>query len=624
MCGICGQYNFVNGQPVETEIIKEMADTMIHRGPDDEGSFFSRNVGLGFRRLSIIDVEQGHQPMADSEQTVWVVFNGEIYNYKELREELSLRGHTFLTHSDTEVILYAFKEWGPGMLDRFNGMFGLAVWDERERTLILARDPMGIKPLYYAIRGGSLFFGSEIRAVLAGIKERAVVDPVALYLFLRYRYTPSPLTLFKGIRKLAPGEMLMVSEGKWKKVRWYNYRPVPFDPMPKDEEVEETLLAIYKRAVRRHLISDVPLGLLLSGGIDSGLLLGLMSLFGESWPTFTVGYGSSFKDDELNDAAETARLFSAKHAAVRLDQQTFIENLPKIVKHLEEPVASSSIIPMYFVSRKAREEVKVALIGQGPDELFGGYIRHLGILYGKYWRSLPPKVRLLIKNVIDGIPRKESLKRGVYSLDIDDRFERYQNVFSILPENTVNGLFQEDLLPPEVGERIWECWADLWPAMENLDELGGFQWLEVRSALPDELLMYADKMSMIHSLEVRVPYLDREVVEYVQKLDSSFKIRWGLRKYIHRRVCRKFLPQSIIQRKKRGFAVNVVDDWFRNSLNRQMEESLLDEKSLMYRYLRPTVVRRLYEEHRKGSKDNHKILFSLVVFEQWMRCMKAG
>jgi len=387
------------------------------------------------------------------------------------------------------------------------------------------------------------------------------------------------------------------------------------------EEAMETLLKIYQRAVKRHLISDVPVGLLLSGGMDSGLLLGLMSQFGNSWSTYTVGYGKSFKDDEITDAAETAQVYSAKNISVKLDRETFEKNLPKIVSILEEPIASSSVVPMYFVCERARQDVKVALVGQGPDELFGGYVRHLGIRYGEYWRELPKWLRNSIAASINILPRNETLKRGVYSLGIPDRMKRYQNAFSILPGETIDELFHPDLLPSSAGDKVLEYWEDLEPLMGSSDELGGFQILEIRSSLPDELLMYADKLSMSHGLEVRVPYLDREVVEFVEQLPADFKIRYGIRKWLHRKVCEKILPKRIIKRKKRGFAVNVVDEWFRDSRNRKMDNLLLSDESLIRKYLRSDAIRKLIEDHKSGSSDNHKILFSLVVFEEWIRSL---
>src|SRR5437667_4430038 len=501
-------------------------------------------------------------------------------------------------------------------------MFGLAIWDVQKERLILARDAMGIKLIYYKIDNGALTFGSEIRAILAAQKSRPDVDPTALNLFLRFRYTPSPLTIFQGIRKLAPGTMLVVEKGQCREERWYKFIPTPF-PTPKEkEEAACELLELYRGAVKRHLLSDVPVGVLLSGGLDSGLLLALMNEEGGPWPAYTIGYGESFEDDELADAKETATLLGARHIPVKLDQAEFERSLPKIVECLEEPIAASSIVPMYFVSQRARQDVKVALIGQGPDELFGGYKRHLGVRYGNWWRGLPSGLRSMVGFAVNGLPRNEMLKRGTRSLGIENRLTRYQHVFSLAPAETIDGLFRDDVLPEKPRHELVEYWRGLVPQMEHTDELGGFQLLEIRSSLPDELLMYADKLSMAHSLEVRVPYLDRTVVEYVQRLDASFKIRRGTRKWLHRQVCQSYLPSRILKRKKRGFAVNVVDEWFHSSLEGELPELLLDESSLMFDLLKPGSVRRLLEAHKSRRQDNHKLLFSLVMFEHWLR--RAG
>ena len=462
-------------------------------------------------------------------------------------------------------------------------------------------------------------FASEIRALLAATHDGAEVDPASLHLFLSYRYTPSPHTLFKGVRKLAPGTMLTFENGSHRLSRWYRFKPVPFEPMRSDGEAREELLALYKKAVQRQLISDVPVGLLLSGGIDSALLLALMNLSGNSWPTYSVGYGSTFADDELSDAAETADKLSSRHTAVVLTRSTFEKALSRIVGCLEEPIAASSIVPMYFVCERARQDVKVALIGQGPDELFGGYRRHLGIHYGALWGSLPKWVRTPISSAIMALPRNETLKRGVYSLDIPERMRRYQHVLSILPENRIDELFQDGLIAPQTGDRILECWEDLTELMTETDELGGFQFLEVRSTLPDELLMYADKLSMAHGLELRVPYLDKEIVEYVERLSARFKVRNGARKWLHRQVCGTYLPRAILKRPKRGFAANVVDTWFRDEVDNRMTEILLDSGSRMYQYLCPRAVQKLFKEHSSGHNNNYKILFSLAVFEEWLR-----
>jgi asparagine synthase (glutamine-hydrolysing) len=620
VCGICGQFSFGKNVPVPPESIQAMTNSMVHRGPDDEGSYFSGSLGLGFRRLSIIDLGGGHQPMADQTRSVWVVFNGEIYNFSELKRQLEDYGHVFQTKSDTEVIIHGYKQWGGDVLNHLNGMFGLAIWDEKARQLIVARDPMGIKLIYYRLRPGCLTFASEIRPLLAGGQEKPEIDPTAVSLFLRYRYTPSPLTVLKGIRKLAPGTRLIIKQNQEPILeRWWKFAPQPFDPMPTVEQAEEQTLELYKAAVKRQLMSDVPLGLLLSGGLDSGLLLALMKEAGASRNTYTVGYGKSFAGDELSTAARTAEILGAPNFGVEISQESFETSLPHILATLEEPIAASSIVPMYHVCKRAREDVKVAFMGQGPDELFGGYTRHLGVHYGSHWRALPGWVRSPLAAIASAVPRRGWIKRGLYSLAASDRLERYQKVFSIIPEDLTDSLFRPGVLPAGASNQTLEFWKDLEPLMSGTDELGGLQFLEIRSSLPDELLMYADKLSMAHSLEVRVPYLDKEIVEFVERLDASFKVHNGRGKWIHRRICKRFLPPEVVRRKKGGFAVNVVDDWFRSSLLNSLDSILLDGQSRIYQYLRIDEVSRLLRDHKAGKSDNHKILFSLVVLEHSLR-----
>jgi len=623
MCGICGQFNFASGTPVEKAIIQKMSDCMVHRGPDDEGTYISGSLGFGFRRLSIIDLEGGHQPMSDTDGSVWAVFNGEIYNFREIRSELEKYGHVFRTNSDTEVLVHGYKQWGFDVLEHLNGMFGLAIWDDRLKRLMIARDRMGIKFVYYTLKNGQLFFASEIRPLLGAINNSLSLDPVALNLFLRYRYTPSPFTLFENVHKLAPGTRMIIADGNVKIERWWNYKPEPFDPMPSPDEAEEELLGLYKKAMKRHLISDVPLGLLLSGGIDSALLLALMNEHGTQWKTFSVGYGDDYKNDELSLAARTADILSSEHFSVHLDRNIFEADLKSIIGLLEEPVATSSIVPMYHVCKRAKENVKVALVGQGPDELFGGYSRHLGVQYGKYWRSLPPLLKRFLMISSKSMHRMAALDRGFNSLDEPLRMKRYQQVFSIMPAAAIDGLFHDGILPPAAGDRILECWKDMFPLMQSTDELGGFQFLEVRSSLPDELLMYSDKLSMRHSLELRVPYLDYEIVQFVERLSASFKVNKMVRKWLHRRVCDRFLPQEIVKRKKVGFASDVVDQWFRQTLEGDMGDILNDEGSMIYKYLKYRQVQRLVQEHRSGKKDHHKIIFSLIVLDYWLQLFSS-
>jgi len=624
MCGIAGQFNFQRREPVARETIVRMTNSIAHRGPDDEGYLISGPLGFGFRRLSIIDLAGGHQPMADSAETIWVIFNGEIYNFKELRAELQSRGHQFRTNSDTEVVIHGYKEWGTEVFNHLNGMFGLAIWDVPNQRLVVARDAMGIKLVYYTVADGQLTFGSEIRAITAADDSAPEVDPSAVNLFLRFRYTPSPYTIFKGIRKLAPGTMLVVEKGRCREERWYNFIPSPFEKPEDDEGAIEELLRLYRGAVQRHLLSDVPVGILLSGGLDSGLLLALMNEQGSSWPAYTVGYGESFEDDELADAAASASLLGGRHIPVKLDRAEFERSLPKIVAALEEPIASSSVVPMYFVCQRARQDVKVVIIGQGPDELFGGYKRHIGVRYGNAWRSLPAIVRSLGTTVVNHLPRNETLKRGVYSLGIDDPLKRYEHVFSLAPRETIDALFHRDGLPSSNGDGPIEPWRAIFEQGRQSDELGAFQLVELRSSLPDELLMFADKLSMAHGLEGRVPYLDRTVVEFAQRLGAGQKVRRGKGKWIHRQVCRKLLPRQILRRKKRGFAVNVVDSWFHSTVGSGLSDMLLDPQSLMFEVLKPERVQNLLEEHQSGRHDNHKLLFSLVMLEQWMRGTQAS
>lgn len=621
MCGICGQINFDSEKPVSPEGVSRMADAIAHRGPDDKGQFVSGPVGLGFRRLSIIDLSGGHQPMSDREGSVWVVFNGEIYNFRELRKVLEGYGHMFRTKSDTEVIVHGYRQWGVDVLERLNGMFGLAIWDAREKQLMLARDRMGIKPLYYRLEQGSLSFASEIRSILAIDGDAPEPDITGMYLFLCYRYTPSPFTVFKGIKKLAPGTRLLIKDGHVKLERWWNSEPKAFEPALKEREAEEQLLELYKGAVKRHLISDVPVGLLLSGGLDSGLLLALMKLNGASWRTYTAGFDNGFENDEIDAAAKAASHFGAPHTPVRLGRESFETELPKLIKVLEEPVTASSIVPMYHVCESAKKDVKVALMGQGPDELFGGYKRHLGVHYGRYWRAMPAWLRHLSSAGLSLVP-SESIRRGVAALDVPQRFRRYEQAFSIIPETMAADLFRPGVLPSDSFGKIAECWRGLYPLMGWTDELGGMQFLELRSSLPDELLLYADKISMAHGLEIRVPYLDHEIVKFAERLPASLKVRNLRGKWLHRRVCERFLPGEAIRRKKLGFETP-VNSWLTEK-DGKMGGCLLDESSLIYKYMRFEAVKPLIRAHSEKKADNSKILFSLVVLEEWMRAFLRG
>jgi asparagine synthase (glutamine-hydrolysing) len=619
MCGIAGVLRLRDGL-VRSDRLHTMAAAIAHRGPDDEGYYVDGPIGFGFRRLSIMDLAGGHQPMTSSDGCITTMVNGELYNFRELRLELERHGHIFRTECDSEVVLHGYRQWGDGVLDRLNGMYAIAVWDGREQRLMLARDRAGVKFLYYRLDGDELVFGSELRAVLAGCPGQPVLDPVALNLFLRYRYTPSPLTVYAGVHKLAAGTRLVVADGKMDVQPYWDYDSTPPVLAPTPAQARRELLDLYVTAVRRQLMSDVPVGLLLSGGVDSALLLALMSERASGWRTYSVGYGDSHAGDELAAAAATARLFGAKHTEVRLDRAAFEAGLSAVVDSLEEPIATASMVALHDVCARASQDVKVALIGQGPDELLGGYTRHLGVRYGAAWRALPATVQALIGSALRRLPRAEAIHRGLFALDVADPMRRHQQVFSLLPASAVDRLFLADVLPPAAGDAILDCWSDsMRHSTTGSDELAAFQRLEIRSSLPDELLLAADKLGMRHSLELRVPYLDHDVIEYAGRLPASLKIRRGSRKWLHKQLCREYLPAAIVRRPKRAFASDVVDRWYRDSSSGKLRDTLLADDALVYRFLSPERVRRLVEDHHAGRRNHHKVIFSLVVLEEWLR-----
>ncbi len=617
MCGICGQHILAGNEAVDRDIISTMMDSLKHRGPDDSGQYLNGGIGLGFRRLSIIDLDGGHQPMCNETQQVWTVFNGEIYNYRELRETLEKGGHRFRSQSDTEVIVHGYEEWGADFLTRLNGMFGLAVWDERQRMLLLARDRFGIKPLYYALSRGSCLFGSEMRAVAHGIGAPLTVDRTGLRLFLQMRYTPSPLTMVSGISKLAAGTCLVARGGRVELSRWSRSRPEPLRPVPSIQEAREQLAFLYGRAVRRQLVSDVPLGILLSGGVDSGLLLALMKSDKRTWPSYTVGFAGSFAKDEVDLAAATAAAFGSQHASVRITEDEFAQSLNDVVYHLEEPVTASSVVPMYHLCKLARQNVKVAFMGQGPDEIFAGYARHLGIQYGRYWRSLPAFLRTAVSATAEALTRAEWVRRSAKPLAVAERTERYRQVFSLLPDGVVDELLGDLQLTESARGFWWKLNEELSGQMPS-GELRGLQFLELSYSLPDELLTYGDKLSMAHGLEVRVPYLDQDVVDFVQGLPTSYLIHFGKGKWLHKSVAASLLPATIVSRRKLGFDTP-VDQWFAHSLRSGLTRVLLDRAAPLFDQVSFVAVSRILREHQQGARDHSKLLFSLIALDQWMK-----
>lgn len=615
MCGICGIYNYQTGQPVDGPLLQSMAGSIAHRGPDDEGFHIDGAAGLGMRRLSIIDLAGGHQPISNEEGTVWIVFNGEIYNYPELRRELLALGHVFSTRSDTETIVHAYEEWGIEALSRLNGMFGLALWDSVRQELVLARDPFGIKPLYYADQGGRIVFGSEIKAILADESVPRAVDRATLDYLLTFSFVPSPHTMFQGIKKLPPGGMLRVSRTGLTIKRFQ--RPAAYMHLKSEAEWLEALSAGIEQAIHRQMVADVPVGVMLSGGVDSATVATLMQRHaGYPVQSFTVGFAGNFAQNEISAARRSAELIGTEHHDAVISANEYAGFLPRSLWYLEEPVATPSALAFYWICRLAREHVKVVLTGQGADEPFAGYPRHLAEYHGGWYRLLPDGLRSgIVTPLVDRLPRNEQLKRAVHSLGAREPLERLTRVYTIFDDDLKRRLYRnglaKDLFPAAV-EAVQEWQQDV----RQLDGLSQMLYVDARFSLPDNLLMYGDKMSMATSLEARVPFLDLDLMSLVESLPPRFKIRGRKQKYLLKQAVARWIPQEIIQRKKIGFATP-VDQWFAGELRGYIGEQLLDAGSACGHYFEPAQVRQMIADHESGRHDYKRHLFVLLTFELW-------
>ena len=619
MCGIAGIYNFQKAQPVEQDLIQRMVAKMKHRGPDDEGFYLKRSMGMGMARLSIIDVEGGHQPIPNEDQTIWTVFNGEIYNFHDLRQRLLSKGHIFHTRSDTETIVHAYEEWGDDCLLHLNGIYGLAIWDNARKRLLLARDPFGVKPLYYYNDGKRILWGSEIKAILADNNIPREVDKGSLDLFLTFRFVPSPFTLFQGIRKIQPGHRLIVENGHLLQERCFFFNPNSYQHLREDEYIL-LLQERFEAAVRRQMISDVPIGLLLSGGIDSAVILAIMSeAASEPVHTFTVGFSDGGDANELYDANLTAKHFGAKHHEILLNNLDYRKLIEKSIWHIEEPIGTTSALPMYFVSQLARKHVKVVLTGQGADEPLCGYHRYFGERYGHWYRRVPKKVREhIMRPFFEALPRNERFKRAVRSLGTSDITERFIQIYSVFNQEMREALWQPDQYQPALNNTSRET-INYWrKGIEDLDPLIQMASVDARLSLSDDLLMYGDKMSMAASVEARVPFLDLDYMAVAESLPSHLRIRALVRKYIHKKAIAKWLPQHVINRKKRGFETP-VDRWFRSDMTTYVRQSLVCKDSACSTYFRTDTISDLIDEHVTGREDNHRQIFCLLVFELWHR-----
>ena len=621
MCGICGKLLFDPGASVSPGLLRTMADTLRHRGPDDEGFYAAGPVGLGFRRLSIIDLTTGHQPVPNEDDTVWLVFNGEIYNYRELRETLVAQGHQFRTSTDTEVIVHLYEELGENCVDQLRGMFGFALWDARRKKLFLARDRVGIKPLYYRISDSGIHFASEIRAILADPAVRPEVAPALIDRLLTFDYLPGPETLFKDIRKLEPGHCLTVQGGRVNIRPYWDLRVTPSRLSPADATAH--LAKLLEETVRQHLISDVPLGLLLSGGFDSTALLSLATeSAGHPLRTFTVGFSDPAVEDERPWARLAARHFGAEHHEMTISPREFGDFLPHYVRHMEEPVCEPPAVALYYVSKLAAQSVKVLLSGEGGDEAFAGYPNYRNLLWLERLKSFAGPLGKPLSRGLAGLSGPlRSPRLGHYAALLDTPFEDYYYSRTSSPDRVLRQRREE--LYTDGFARAADTAFSLEPVRGLLrrapagDRVNRMLYVDSKTWLTDDLLLKADKITMANAVELRVPFLDHKVLEFAASLPGHYKVRGLTTKHIAKQALRHRIPAAILTRKKAGFPVPYAK-WLRTGLKDWLHDLLLDARTLGRGYFRrPGLERMLAANAASGAFP--KELFTLAVLELWHR-----
>ena len=618
MCGIAGFADLTSADSASADRarLQAMCDVMRHRGPDDEGLHVAPGVALGMRRLSIIDLSTGHQPIHNEDGTIWVVFNGEIYNYRELRRALEVAGHRFYTSSDTETIVHGYEEWGERVFSRLRGMFGAAIWDAKTRTLLVGRDRPGIKPLYYGEAAGRLFFGSEAKCLLANPEIDRSVDPAALDHYLAYLYTPRDRSIFSGIRKLPPGHYLKVHGGRVEVLRYWQL-PVGQAFGGSEAEALDALEQTLSGAVTSHMISDVPLGAFLSGGIDSSVVVALMAR-ASSRPvkTFSIGFDEA-QFNELPHARKVADHLGTEHHefVVRPDA---VDILDRLIWHFDEPFGDSSAIPTWYVSEIARRHVTVVLSGDGGDELFGGYDRYLPHPRVASFDRLAPGVgRAVAAAAWRAIPHGARGRNFLRHVARDAR-GRYVDSVTFYHADE-----REAMLAPDVRAALrgWDTEAQFSAPFERLSGLpftAQMMAFDFETYLPGDCLTKVDRMSMAHSIESRVPLLDHQVVEFAASLPASMKIVGDRRKHLLKQLAFRLVPREILDRPKQGFGVP-IGHWFRGSLREVFGDVLGSASTRQRGYFDPAFVDRVLEEHLTGKRDHALRLWQLLVFELWHR-----
>lgn len=623
MCGIVGTVHSSEKGPVDGQILHRMNSSLMHRGPDDEGYWIHENVGLAMRRLSIIDLEGGHQPISNEEENIWTVFNGEIYNFLELREELIQKGHRFKTRSDTEVIVHLYEEKGEEFVTSLRGMFAIALWDNRTQKLLLYRDRVGIKPLHYALKNGTLVFASEIKALLEYPEIGREISLPALSDYLGLLYIPSPKTIYQEIAKLPPGHFLRFSQGEIKVQPYWDFE-YQENLRISEADAMDRLRQMLRESVKLHLRSDVPVGAFLSGGMDSSSVVAWMSRE-NSTPVKTYSIG--FRNDEFNElpyAREISKQFGTDHHEQIIEADAF-SLLPKIISGFDEPFADSSAIPTYLVSEFARRDVKVALSGDGGDELFAGYLWTRKENWLQQYRSLPSPLKKFMERIFLKEGYRPGRENGTLALVQRFLYDAGQTPLESFARRSMcfQPWMKEKLFQPWLREALGrreslEAFQTFFDQKTSTSFMNRFLYLDSKIYLPDDLLTKVDRMSMLHSLEVRVPMLDHKLIEFAGSLPFSLKLKGRTTKYLLKQAMKDILPSEILKQRKQGFAVP-LKRWFQKELYDFSKKLLLDEKSSGLRYFQKPYLEEMLEEHRSGRQHFGHQLYALVIFELWSR-----
>ena len=629
MCGIAGYLNFDPQRPVEEALLVAMTRQIAHRGPDDQGIYINNNLGLAHRRLSILDLTSaGHQPMPTADGRYWIAYNGEVYNFPELRKELAADGYPFRSRTDTEVILALYQKMGKSFLSRLEGMYAFAIWDTVEKELFLARDPLGIKPLYYFHDDQHFAFASEMKALLALPFVPRELDPEGVQNFFAHGHSTAPVSICRHIRKLLPGHSLAVNDGKLQEANFWHPQIAPdrsHDSKSLRQQKADALEELLFRAIESHLISDVPVGVFLSGGLDSSAMVALMSRLGHRQiKTFSVGFDASKHFSELDDARIVAKHFRTDHHEMVLTEKELLAGIKQLVYHFDEPFGDPAAFPTYFVSQLAAKHVKVCLSGEGGDELFGGYRRYLTERYGGLYRMLPGMIsNRLIPAVVGKVPRSRRLKQLIRTVNINDPSVRQANWQMVFTDEMRHQLFADSIFDSHADQGVYESFRR-YRCPKGTDGMSGVLYADTRAWLADRYLEKADKMSMAHGLESRVPFLDKAVVEFAFRLPIDDKVKLNLKrkgrslKRLLGLVLEDLLPRAILDKPKHGFAVP-LDPWFRGELSDFVADILFDQRTRQRGYFDMKMIEKLFNDHKTGKEVRSNHLWLLILFELWHR-----